>query len=108
MSNSRDSTSHRPLDIAFPKPVSRSTRRILMCLLYIIAAVGTTLVLVSGQYSEHRILFWVMMACAVVTGFNYRIQKSARVPVVLADISVGVFGFVTIATFLWLCVVVWL
>lgn len=87
-----------------------------MCLLYIIAGIGTLLTMVSGQYSQHMALFWSFLGVTAATGFFYSVQRQimadprgqGRKTFIIVELGTGLCGFVTLALFIWLCVVIWL
>ncbi len=87
-----------------------------MCLLYIIAGSGILLTVISGQYSQHTLLFWSFLAVTAATGFFYSLQKQimadprgqGRKTFMTVEVGTGLCGFVTLALFIWLCIVIWL
>lgn len=87
-----------------------------MCLLYLIAALGIILTVVSGQYQEHMVLFWAFLVATAATGMFYSVDRRIRTNPegigrgtrLTIEVGTGVCGFATLGLFIWLCVVIWL
>jgi hypothetical protein len=87
-----------------------------MSLLYIIAGIGILLTIISGQYSQHTVLFWSFLAVTAATGFFYSLQRKImthprgqdRKTFMTVELGTGLCGFATLALFVWLCIVIWL
>jgi hypothetical protein len=88
-----------------------------MGLLYIIGGIGIFLTVISGQYSDHILLFWSFLGCTAVTGILYSrlrqpIPKAASQDTIARVIALGLLAnFLCFATFVllvWLCIVIWI
>lgn len=87
-----------------------------MCLLFLLATLGTVLTLISGQYSEHTFLFWSFLIFTAATGTFYSAERQIsntpveRVSSKHLTISIGtaVCGVVAFVLFLWLSITIWL
>jgi len=86
-----------------------------MCLLYIIAGIGILLTIISGQYSQHTALFWSFLGVTAATSLFYSIQRQimadsrgqGRKTFMTVELGTGLYGFATLALFIWLCIVIW-
>jgi hypothetical protein len=93
-----------------------------MYLPYLLAAVATICVLISGQFSEHKTLFFVLLAFVAIArlissglkmsssrGADGSIDYGKTAP---AFEGLGLLFFVVmtaiIVLFVWLCIVVWI
>ena len=90
--------------------------RLDMCLLYAMLGAGVVLTLLSGQYSDHAILFWAFVVAVFLTAGFYKNQLnvaqgqakfSLRTRKVI-ELGTGVFGVATAVLFVWLMVVIWI
>lgn len=87
-----------------------------MCLLYIIAGIGILLTVLSGQYPDHTILFWVFLGCTGATGFFYSLERRIMADPdgqgfntrLIVSLGTGIFGFASLGLFIWLMVIIWI
>lgn len=87
-----------------------------MCLLYIIGGLGILMTVISGQYSQHTILFWSFLAATFATGFFYSLQRQimadprgqGKNTFLTVELGTGLCGFTTFGLFIWLSIVIWL
>jgi hypothetical protein len=88
-----------------------------MCFLYVIAGVGILLTVLSGQYSDHTLLFWAFVVSTFITGFFYSLQHrmadatgqglNNRLRLTI-EFGTGTSGFATLGLFIWLIIVIWI
>ena len=87
-----------------------------MCLLRFIAGVGILLTILSGQYSDHTILFWVFLGCTVAAGFFYSLWRGIMADPagqgyntrLIIELGASIFAWGTFGLFIWLIIVIWI
>lgn len=87
-----------------------------MCLLYILGIITILFAVISGQYSDHQILFWATVASLVLSGFFYSIYRRCRVDregigdkmMIAIEFIGGTICFASFVLFIWFSVVVWI
>lgn len=84
-----------------------------MVLLKIIVVIGVILTIISGQYSDHVVLFWIFIGSCLLTGMLYIGSKSAKNEMKYRQADIyegltGISGFATLILFVWLCIVIWI